>query len=98
MNISYTLRGINFEWDEAKSTSNFSKHKVSFETACEIFFDPFLVGKDIELIDDEPRETVVGATENFRLIYVAYTIRDEKVRIISARFVTKQERNSYENQ
>ena len=57
-----------------------------------------MVSKDVEFIDGEPREIIVGATPNFQLLYVAYTIRDEKIRIISARSVTKQERNSYENQ
>ncbi len=98
MSVSYNLQEIHFEWDEAKAGNNFSKHKVSFETACEVFFDPFLISKDIEMVGSEPRETVVGAAENLRLIYVTYTIRGEKIRIISARFVTKQERNNYENQ
>lgn len=98
MNISYTLQRINFEWDDAKAVSNFLKHKVSFETACEVFFDPFLISGDVEFIEGEQRETVVGATAHLRLLYVAYTIRDESIRIISARYVTKQERNNYENQ
>lgn len=97
MDISYTLQDISFEWDEAKAVSNFSKHKVSFETACEVFFDPFLQGKDAEFIDDEWREVVIGADKNLRLFYVAYTLRDDKFRIISARNVTKKERNDYEN-
>lgn len=97
MDISYTLQDINFEWDEEKSATNFSKHNVSFETACEVLFDPFLQSKDAEFIDDEWREVVIGATENLRLLYVAYTLRDDKFRIISARNVTKKERNDYEN-
>ncbi len=98
MDISYNLGGINFEWDEAKATANFSKHKVSFETACEVFGDPFLVAGDTELIDGEERQTVIGAAANLRLLYIAYTIRDEAIRIISARSVTRPKRNSYENQ
>ena len=97
MDIRYTLQDISFEGDEAKAVSNFSKHKVSFETACEVFFDPFLQSKDVEFIDKEWREIVIGAAENLRLIYVAYTLRDDKFRIISARNVTKKERNDYEN-
>jgi hypothetical protein len=52
----------------------------------------------VEFIDDEMREIVIGATANLRLLYFAYTMRTETIRIISARPVTKQERNSYENQ
>ena len=98
MDIGYTLRGIDFEWDEAKAAANFSKHKVSFETAVEVFFDPFLVGGGVEIIKGEQRETVVGAAENLRILYVVYTIRNEIIRIIPARVVTKPERNRYENQ
>lgn len=98
MDISYNLRGIDFEWDEVKAAANFSKHKVSFETACKVFGDPFLVAGDVEIIDDEERQTVIGASANLRLLYVAYTIRDESIRVIPARTVTRPERNSYENQ
>lgn len=98
MDISYTLQDIIFEWDEAKADSNIEKHNVSFETACEVFFDPFLQSKDVELIDNELREIVVGTTKNLRLLYVAYTLREDKIRIISARNVTKKERIEYENQ
>ncbi len=53
MDIRYNLRGIDFEWDNVKALTNFSKHKVSFETACEIFADPFLFGGDAEGLDIE---------------------------------------------
>ena len=98
MNIGYNLQDINFEWDEMKADSNIQKHKVSFEAACEVFFDPFVQSRNAEFIDDEWRETIVGATENMRLLYVAYTLRDDKIRLISARNITKPERNEYENQ
>ena len=98
MDISYTLQDIIFEWDEAKADSNFQKHKVSFEMSCEIFFDPFLQSKEAEFIDEEWREVIVRATGTLRLPYVAYTLRDDRIRIISARNVSKKERNEYENQ
>lgn len=98
MDIGYTLQDINFEWNEAKAAANIQKHKVYFETACEVFFDPFVQNKDAGFVENEWREIVIGADENLRLLYVAYTIREEKIRIISARNVTKTERNDYENQ
>ncbi len=97
MDISYTLQDIHFEWDETKAVSNFQKHQISFEAACEVFFDPFLQSKNVEFIDNEWREIVIGATGNVRLLFVAYTLRDDKFRIISARNVTKNERTDYEN-
>lgn len=98
MDISYNLQDINFEWDEAKALSYIQKHSVAFETACKVFFDPFLQSRDGEFIDDALREVIIGTTESLRLLYVAYTLRDDKIRIISARNVTKTERNEYENQ
>ncbi|MEW5941472.1 MAG: BrnT family toxin, partial [Chloroflexota bacterium] len=42
MNIQYTLYEILFEWDSQKAIANLRKHGISFEQACEAFFDPFL--------------------------------------------------------
>lgn len=98
MNIEYNYQRIHFEWNEGKALSNTQKHKVSFETACEIFFDPFLQSKDAEFIDNELREIIIGANESLQILYVAYTMREDKIRIISARIATKKERNDYENQ
>ncbi len=42
MRISYELRGVSFEWDSEKADANIQKHGVSFLTACEAFFDPFV--------------------------------------------------------
>lgn len=98
MDISYNLQGIDFEWDETKAALNTRKHGISFEIACEIFLDPFVQSKENELIDVELREIIIGSTENLRLLYIAYTMRDEKIRLISARVATKKERNEYENQ
>ncbi len=41
MNITYTLHNIQFEWDSQKASSNLQKHGITFETACEVFHDPF---------------------------------------------------------
>jgi len=98
MDVSYTLHEIGFEWDSRKAAANFRKHKVSFETACEVFFDPFLRVVDAGIIEGEPREAVIAMTVGWRLLYVVYVERDEVIRIISARPVGKAERDLYENQ
>ena len=97
MIIEYELQGIQFEWDSYKSDSNFQKHGIPFETACEAFFDPFLQSFQVEEVDEEFREAIIGMTVAWKLLYGVYTIRnDDKFRIISARQVTKIERNKYE--
>ncbi|MBC8509822.1 MAG: BrnT family toxin [Anaerolineales bacterium] len=98
MNIRYTLHGITFEWDSRKAASNARKHEISFELACEAFFDPFVFYLGDEVINDELRETIIGMTKNWRLLYVVFVLNEDIVRVISARFVTKTEREDYENQ
>lgn len=98
MDFEYLLNGIQFEWDTEKASANLKKHTVSFESACEIFFDPFLKVVEIETVDDEKRETVIGLNLEWKALYVVYVMREESIRIISARSATKTERNEYENQ
>ena len=97
MLIEYKLQGIQFEWDSHKAEINLQKRGLSFETACEAFFDPFVQIADVEEVDEEFREAIIGMTVTWKLLYVVYTIRDEeRFRIISARPVTKSERKKYE--
>ena len=101
MNVSYTLHEIEFEWDSRKAAANLRKHKVSFETACEAFFDPFLHVVDAGIVEGELREAVIGMTVSWRLLYVVYVVyveHDDVIRIISARPTEKAERGLYENQ
>jgi uncharacterized protein len=97
MLIEYELQGIQFVWDSHKSDSNVQNRRISFDTACEAFFDPFLQSVEVEEVDEEFREAIMGMTVAWKLLYVVYTIRGEdKIRIISARPVTKSERIKYE--
>jgi hypothetical protein len=98
MNVRYTLHSIAFEWDSRKAAANFRKHEVSFELACEAFFDPFVCYLDEEVVDGELRESIIGLTTTWQLLYVVYVFRDDMIRIISARPVTKIEREGYEDQ
>jgi uncharacterized DUF497 family protein len=97
MLTEYEHQGIRFEWDSYKADTNLQKHGISFEIACEAFFDPFVQNADVEEVDEEFREAIIGMTVAWKLLYVVYTIRNrEKFRIISARPVTKNERKKYE--
>jgi len=98
MNVRYSLRNIAFEWDSRKAVSNFRKHNVSFELACEAFFDPFVCFLEDDTVEGELRETIIGLSTTWQLLYVVYVLRDDIIRIISARLVTKSEREAYENQ
>ena len=87
-----------FEWDDAKATANHAKHGVTFEAARNVFKDPFA----IELSDDrqnygEERWTILGMAHE-RLLLVAYTIRNGRIRIISARLAEPYEQREYHEQ
>ena len=87
---------LEFEWHEAKAEANFRRHGVSFDLAKTVFEDPFAV----ELLDDredhgEERFVIMGMAEGKVLLFVAYTEREERIRIISARRATQYEQGDY---
>jgi len=98
LNVKYSLHNIVFEWDSQKAAINIRNHSITFELACETFFDPFVLYLDDETVDGELRETIIGLATNWQLLYVVYVMRDDIIRIISARLVTNAERKTYENQ
>ncbi len=88
---------MNFEWDENKSIINFSKHGVSFEEAKTVFEDPLYIDfYDPAHSDQEERYLIVGESDQRRLLIVSYTERGNSIRIISAREVTRSEREVYQ--
>ncbi len=87
---------MEFEWHEAKAEANLQAHGVSFELAKTVFKDPFAV----ERLDDrndygEERFVIIGMAEGHVVLFVAYTERQERIRIISARRATQHEQDDY---
>ncbi|UBF28765.1 BrnT family toxin [Kovacikia minuta CCNUW1] len=88
---------MQFEWDDNKAASNLSKHRISFEEAKTVFDDPFYIDfYDPDHSEDEERYLVVGESNQGRLLIVSYTERENSIRLISAREVTRTEREAYE--
>jgi len=88
---------MEFEWDSDKATRNVSKHGVSFHDAASVFGDPLsLTFYDPDHSDDEDRYLTFGQTTSGRFVVVSHTDRDDRIRIISARPLTRRERTSYE--
>lgn len=88
---------LGFEWDSRKAAANRRKHGVTFEEAATVFGDPLaVVFKDEDHSIGERREIMIGHSDEHRLLLVAFTERGGKIRIISARNVTKRERRDYE--
>lgn len=90
---------MDFAWDPAKAAGNIRKHQVSFEEAKSVFNDQLAVNfEDTEHSETEVREFMVGHSDRNRLVLVCFTERQDGIRLISARPVTRLEREDYENQ
>lgn len=88
---------MDFEWDRNKAQGNESKHGVSFEEATEVFADDYSsVVADPDHSIEENRFVIFGKTFGDRFLVVAFTERDGRIRIISARPMTRPERKAYE--
>ena len=85
-----------FDWDKGNTKKN-QKHNVADKEAEEVFFDENkFIYKDKLHSKHEERFVVLGMTEKDRLLYVVFTKRGKKVRIISARNINKKEVELYE--
>ncbi|MCP4406273.1 MAG: BrnT family toxin [Gammaproteobacteria bacterium] len=89
---------ISFEWHEAKSMANLSKHGISFEEAKSVFFDEYAVQfYDEDHSSSEDRFVMLGISNQSRVLIVCHCERNsgETIRIISARKATKKEHSFY---
>jgi uncharacterized protein len=86
---------MEFEWDENKNRINKLKHDIDFQIAKGVFEDKGRIKAEDNRIDyGETRWISIGKAFNLILVIV-YTIRDAKIRIISARIASKKERDQY---
>ena len=90
---------MQFEWDPEKARLNFKKHKVHFEEAVTVFYDPLSATfDDADHSVEEQRLITVGFSSQGRLLVVSHTERGVSLRIISARRATAHERKKHENE
>lgn len=87
-------KNISFEWDENKNQQNIKKHHISFTTAAKVFDDIFR----IEIYDNlhsefEDRYITIGLVQE--VVFVVYTMRNNNIRMISARIANKEEERLY---
>jgi hypothetical protein len=86
-----------FQWDEANATKNWERHRVSQGECEQVFFNhPFVVAVDEKHSQEESRYYGLGQTDGGRGLFVVFTIRGDLIRVISARDMSRREREVYE--
>ncbi|HAC62642.1 MAG TPA: BrnT family toxin [Cyanothece sp. UBA12306] len=85
---------MEIEWDKNKAASNFSKHNIDFEDVKNIFLAPNRLEREDKRNYGETRIQVIGIV-NQLVLFVVYTKRENRYRIISARRANKNERKQY---
>ncbi|HEC31116.1 MAG TPA: BrnT family toxin [Deltaproteobacteria bacterium] len=91
------LECTGFEWDEGNKDKNWIKHKVTSSECEQIFFNQSLIiNFDEKHSNTEIRFYALGHTDLSRKLFIVFTVRNKKIRIISARDMSKKERKIYE--
>ncbi len=95
--VAEVLKDIQgFEWDEGNSGKSENKHGITDREAEEIFFNkPLIVGRSLKG-EPELRYAALGKTYGSRLLAVVFTLRSKRIRVISARHMSRKERMLYE--
>jgi len=90
---------VGFDWDKGNTNKNWLKHKVSPAECEQIFFNrPLVIQDDIKHSETEKRFYALGRTDSKRNLFIAFTVRDKRIRVISARDMSRKEREVYSNE
>lgn len=93
-----SLHCVGFDWDKDNLLKNWEKHRVGFWECEEVFFNqPLLVVDDNRHSGEEQRFYVLGKTDAERHLFLAFTVRQKKIRVISARDMSRKERREYQD-
>jgi uncharacterized DUF497 family protein len=88
---------VGFEWDKANILKNWEKHRVSHIECEEVFFSqPLVTGADEPHSERETRYYALGETDDRRRLFIVFTVRGDRIRVISARDMSRKERQAYE--
>lgn len=88
---------LEFEWDKGNKDKNVHKHKVANQEAEEVFGnEPLVMAEDKKHSKHEQRYQALGKTNKGREMFLSFTVRENKVRVISIRDMNKKEEIQYE--
>lgn len=85
-----------FDWSGGNAEKNWERHRVTPLEAEQVFFNtPLLAGADLAHSQKEQRFYVLGQTDAGRGLFVAFTMRTKRLRVVSARNMSRKERRIY---
>ena len=88
-----------FDWDKGNIDKNWIKHTVSPSECEQVFFNhPLVVQDDLVHSTTEKRFYALGQTDMKRFLFIAFTVRNNLIRVISARDMSRKERRVYSNE
>lgn len=86
-----------FDWNTGNQEKNLIKHKVNYHECEQVFFNkPLRIFRDKKHSKTETRLMALGKTNKKRRLIIIFTIRNKKIRVISAREMSRKERKTYE--
>jgi len=92
------LACVGFEWDEGNAGKNLTRHGVTTAECEQVFFNrPLVVTEDVGHSQGEARILALGQTDAGRRLFIAATIRQDRIRVISARDMSRRERKAYQD-
>lgn len=87
-----------FDWDGGNLLKNWEKHGVSGAECEQVFFNrPLLAQPDAQHTGSEVRYFVLGQSDAGRKLFLAFTVRKDRIRVISARDMSRKERRRFES-
>lgn len=88
---------LRFEWDHGNKNKNHKKHGVTDQECEETFFDFHKkILRDVFHSHHEDRYILLGETKGKRRLFIVFTMRSGRIRVISARDLNKREIKLYE--
>ncbi len=91
-------KATGFDWDEGNIDKNWYLHQVADRECEEVFFNlPLVVATDAKHSQNEERYYALGCTDAERWLFIAFTIRNTLIRVISAREMNQKESQKYAN-
>jgi uncharacterized DUF497 family protein len=92
-------RATAFEWDSGNAEKHWISHQVTVSECEQVFFNrPIIAAEDLVHSRHEPRLFVLGHTDADRRLFIALTIRGDRIRVISARDMSRRERRRYDRE